>query len=143
MTGETSTEQARELLERYIAEVWDAGDPAAVERFAADSYRRHTSPQSEPLDMDQQIERLKGFREAFPDISIEVENMVTDGHLLAFRSTMRGTHRGEFFGIAATGREVTVNLVDMVRIEDGRFVEQWGGPDMLDLARQLGARFES
>jgi predicted ester cyclase len=38
---------------------------------------------------------------------------------------------------------VTVNLVDMVRIEDGRFVEQWGGPDMLDLARQLGARFES
>ena len=52
---------------------------------------------------------------------------------------MRGTHQGEFLGIAPTGKEVTVSLPDMVRIENGKFVEQWGGPDLFDLIRQLGA----
>lgn len=134
-----SPDDARELLHHYIAEVWDDGDPEAVERFASESYRRHRSPGSEPLDREQQIERLKGFRVAFPDITIEVEDIVTEGDLLAFRSTMRGTHRGEFLGIAPTGRQVTVGLVDMVRVEDGRFAEQWGGPDLFDLVGQLGA----
>lgn len=138
-----STDRARELLDRYITEVWDAGDPRAVERFASESFRRHTSPGAKPLDRDQQIERLEGFRAAFPDISIEIDDVIADRDLVAFRSTMRGTHEGEFLGIAPTGRQVAVGLVDMVRIEDGRFVEQWGGPDMLDLLEQLGAKFEA
>ncbi|MDP8929056.1 MAG: ester cyclase [Actinomycetota bacterium] len=50
-----------------------------------------------------------------------------------------GTHEGDFLGVAATGRRVEVNLVDLWRIADGRIVEQWGGPDTFDLLRQLGA----
>lgn len=134
-----SAAENRNLLNRYIAEVWDGGDPEAVSHFAAETFRRHTSPGSEPLDRAAQIERLKGFRAAFPDITVEVEDVVCEGDMLAFRSTMKGTHLGEMMGIAPTGRQVVVGLVDMVRIEDGRFAEQWGGPDMLDLLRQLGA----
>lgn len=52
---------------------------------------------------------------------------------------MRGTHRGTFRGIPPTGKQVRVRLLDMVRVEDGKFVEQWGGPDLLDLLQQLGA----
>jgi steroid delta-isomerase-like uncharacterized protein len=137
------SEGNRGLLARYMREVWEKGNPEAVEEFAAETFVRHTSPGAESLDRDGQIARLKSLRAAFPDITIEVEDVVDDGDLLAFRSTMRGTHRGEFMGMPPTGREVTVGLVDMVRILDGRFVEQWGGPDMLDLLRQLGARFET
>ncbi|MGB8361773.1 MAG: ester cyclase [Acidimicrobiia bacterium] len=131
-------DENRNLLDRYIAEVWGAGDPEAVLRFAAETFKRHTSPGSAPLGRAAQIERLKGIRAAFPDITIEVEEVVSEGDKLVFRSTMRGTHQGEFLGIAPTGREVLVGLLDLVRIEDGRFAEQWGGPDMLDLLRQLG-----
>lgn len=131
-------DENRNLLHRYIAEVWGAGDPEAVLRFAAETFKRHTSPRSAPLDRAAQIERLKGIRAAFPDITIEVEDVVSEADKLVFRSTMRGTHQGEFLGIAPTGREVVVGLLDLVRIEDGRFAEQWGGPDMLDLLRQLG-----
>jgi predicted ester cyclase len=52
---------------------------------------------------------------------------------------MRGTHRGEFFGIAATDKRVEFGLLDVIRIEDGKFIEQWGGPNMYDLLRQLDA----
>jgi predicted ester cyclase len=51
---------------------------------------------------------------------------------------MRGTHQGEFLGIPPTGKQVTVGLVDVIHIENGKFVEQWGGPDLLDLVQQLG-----
>lgn len=137
--AEMSAAAARTLLHRYVREVWDEGQPEAAERFLAPNFLRHTSPNSEPLDRDHQLARLKGFREAFPDITIDVEDVIVENDKVAFRSTMRGTHRGEFLGISPTGRQVTVGLVDIIRIEDGRFAEQWGGPDLLDLARQLGA----
>jgi predicted ester cyclase len=55
---------------------------------------------------------------------------------IAFRSTLRGAHRGSFLGIAPTRTTVTVALLDLVRIADDRILEQWGGPDFLDLLHQ-------
>lgn len=126
------------LLERYVTEVWDNGNPEAVESFASEDFRRHGRPGSEPLDLGDQIERLQAFRSAFPDIGIRVDHVMTSDDHIAFRSTMTGTHQGELMGIAPTGLKVTVQLVDMIRVEAGKFAEQWGGPDMLDLVRQLG-----
>lgn len=131
------------LLERYVREVWDQGNPDAVEVFASEDFRRHGRPGSEPLDRAGQIQRLKAFRSGFPDITIEVDDVITSDSHIAFRSTMTGTHRGELMGIPPTGRGVTVRLVDMIRVEGGKFAEQWGGPDMLDLLRQLGATIQA
>ncbi len=90
-----------------------------------------------PLDRGAQRDRLEGFRTAFPDVTIELEDVVAEDDRVAFRSTMRGTHLGEFLGIGPTGRTVEVGLVDIIRIQDGRFAEQWGGPDLFDLVGQL------
>lgn len=131
------------LLRRYVDEVWDNGNLDALAAFLTPGFRRHLSPTAEPLDRNGQIERLATIRSAFPDAALTVEDVVAAGDRVAFRSTLRGTHRGEFMGIAPTGREFAVGLVDIIRIEDGRFAEQWGGPDMLSLLQQLGARVET
>ena len=65
---------------------------------------------------------------------------MVDGDKIAFRSTFRGTHQGIFREMPPTGRRVTVRLLDLIRVENGSFAEQWGGPDLLDLLRQLGAK---
>lgn len=130
---------AKDLLARYVHDVWTQADPEAARRFLAPGFRRHVSALAPPLDVEQQVQRLHDLRAALPDASITVEDVVVDGDVVAFRSTLRGTHGGPLLGIAPTGRGVTVRLVDMIRIEDGRFAEQWGGPDMLDLVTQLGA----
>ena len=122
----------------YIDEVWDERSPNAVSRFAAPGFRRHLSAISQPLDLEGQITRVRGFQSAFPDVTVTVEDVAADGDLIAFRSTMRGTHRGEVLGIPPTGKRVEVGLLDLIRVVDGQFAEQWGGPDMLDLVRQLG-----
>ncbi len=132
-----SAEANEQLLARYVREVWDEGNLDALERFLSPSYKRHVSPTLPPLDRNGQIERLGGFRSAFPDITLTVEDVVAGDDRVAFRSTIRGTHRGPLAGLAATENEIEVTLVDIVRIEDGSFAEQWGGPDMSDLIRQL------
>ncbi len=134
-----STDDNAVLLHRYVTEVWDAGNPDAVERFLAPDYRRHPTALTEPFDRVEQTRRLKGFREAFPDIEIEVVDVIAGEDRVAFRSIMKGTHLGQFLGIAPTGRPVTVGLIDVIRIREGLFVEQWGGPDLFDLLQQLGA----
>lgn len=63
--------------------------------------------------------------------------IVAEGDKIAFRSTMQRSHQGDFLKIAPTGREVIFSLLDIIRVEDGRFVKQWGGPDIYDLLQQL------
>lgn len=128
------------ILHRYLREVWDEGNIDAVERFLAPTYVRHGSPTQPPIDRTEQMAKLRSFRSAFPDIELTLEEASVDRDLIWFRSTMRGTHRDDFLGVAATGRTVTVPLLDLWRVAEGRVVEQWGGPDVFDLARQLGAR---
>lgn len=132
-----SAEANKQLLARYVREVWDEGNLDAIERFLSPDYKRHMTPTLPPLDRNGQIERLRGFRSAFPDVTLTVEDVVAGDDRVAFRSTIRGTHGGPLAGMAPTQKQITVTLVDIVRIEDGLFVEQWGGPDMADLFRQL------
>ena len=134
-----STELNKTLLHRYIEEVWEKENPAAVDNFLAPTYARHRSPTTPPLTREGQKQLLAAFRTAFPDVKITIEDVIAEGDKVAFRSTMRGTHQGEFLGIAPTGQEVTFGLLDVIRIEDDKFVEQWGGPDIYDLMQQLRA----
>jgi predicted ester cyclase len=86
---------------------------------------------------------LADFRSAFPDVKITVDDMFTEDNYVLFRSTMRGTHRGVFQGIEPTGKSITVTPIDMIRVERGKLVEHWGGPDLFDLLKQLGAVFSA
>jgi steroid delta-isomerase-like uncharacterized protein len=126
------------LVRRYLDEVWNKGNVAAVDEFLAPSYRRHLSPASAPLTRDGQRQRLSGFRAAFPDVHLSVEDVLVAGDRVAFRTLIRGSHRGDLMGIPPTGKAVSFYTVDIVRIEDGKVTEQWGGPDLLSLLQQLG-----
>ena len=134
-----SAEDNKSLVRRYLEEVWQKGNPDAVDDFLAPNYRRYLSPTTPPLDLAGQRQRLAGFRAAFPDIELTIEDMLAEGDRVVFRSTMRATHQGVFQGIAPTGRDVTVSLIDVIRVENGKLVEHWGGPDLFDLLKQLGA----
>ncbi len=134
-----SADDNRALVERYIQEIWVERNPDAISRFTAPDYQRHMSPREAALDAESQIERIRGFGTAFPDIAVVVDDVIADDHGASFRATLQGTHLGDFAGIPATGRSIEVQLVDFMQIEDGKIVGQWGGPDMRDMVQQLGA----
>jgi predicted ester cyclase len=135
-------EANRRLIEDYVDRVWAQRDLDALVDLLDPAYRRHVSPIIEPLDATGQRQRLGAMQAAFPDVSLELREILVQGDLVAFRSIMRGTHQGAFRGLPPTGKPFEVHLVDIVRIGGGRLVEHWGGPDMLDLLTQLGATVE-
>jgi predicted ester cyclase len=64
--------------------------------------------------------------------------MIAEGDKVATRKTFHGTHRGEFMGISPTGQRVSIELIDIVRIADGKVVEHWSMGDNLGMMQQLG-----
>ena len=141
-TTDAAAPDPRALVIAYLDRVWGQRDLAALDELLDPEYRRHISPILEPLTIEGQRARLAAMQAAFPDASIELGTFVVEGDNVAFQSVMRGTHRGAIRGLPPTGRPFTVHLVDIVRLRDGRLLEHWGGPDMLDLFTQLGATVE-
>ena len=96
-----------------------------------------TEEQAQPRLIETFREFAADAHAAFPDMQITVEDMITEGDRVAARVSMRGTHQGEFQGIAATGKRVQVRAMDMFRIADGKVVEHWGhGDDPTDILRE-------
>ena len=75
---------------------------------------------------------------AFPDLQVTVHETLVDRDLFASRTTFTGTHRGDLMGLPPTGQTVTVEAIDIGRIEEGRAAERWGGLNMYALLVQLG-----
>ena len=75
---------------------------------------------------------------AFPDLHTTIEQVVGEGDIVVVRGTDRGTHRGDFMGIAPTGRNVTVPWICIYRVTDGKITEQWISSDGLGMLQQLG-----
>jgi len=89
------------------------------------------------------IESIKSFYtafwSAFPDASVTIDHLMAEGNQVACCFTITGTHRGEYLGIPATGREVSFTGITILRFVDGRCIERWSQADSVGLLQQLGA----
>ena len=79
------------------------------------------------------------MRSGFSDVQWSLEETIAEGDKIAARFTMRGTHDGTFFGVPATGRKIEVRAMNFYRFAGGKFVEEYGQPDLLGLLQQIGA----
>jgi len=80
------------------------------------------------------------LRSAFPDLRVSVDRLVQNETDIAMAYAIHGTHKGDFAGIAPTGKAITARGVQVARFENGRIIERWGSSDELGILRQLGAR---
>jgi steroid delta-isomerase-like uncharacterized protein len=79
------------------------------------------------------------MRSGFPDIQWTLEEMIAEEDKVAARFTMRGTHKGIFFGVPPTGKAIAVQAMNFYRLSEGQFIEERGQPDLLGLLIQIGA----
>ena len=126
------------LVRRLLDEVRDGWNPPTLEKLFAPSYRRYLNATDPPLTREEQWTRAGRLRAAFADARATLEDIFGSGDRVAYRLTIRGTHTGEFLGIAPTGARIAVSFLALVRIADGRLIEEWGGLDQPSLFRQLG-----
>ena len=117
-----------------------AGDVEGFGELLADDFVEHEElPGLEPSK--EGVKQLfHMYRAAFPDLRMEVQDVLVSGDKAVARVRATGTHQGEFLGLAATGKSIDVQLIDITRFgDDGLAREHWGVFDALALMQQLGA----
>ncbi len=82
---------------------------------------------------------IGGLLAAFPDLTSSEDDLIAEGDKVATRRTLRGTHKGEFMGVAPTGKKVAFSGVWLARLSNGKLKEQWVYFDAMGLLRQIGA----
>lgn len=132
-------EQLKAVAERWMEEVWRRRDLDAIYEIHAPDYRDRSLPNRpgpEPYRAD-----VAALFAAFPDFHAAAEDVIVDesASKVVVLWTATGTHRGEFMGVAPTGRRIEFAGIEALRIEDGRIVERWGEWDGTSLLEQLGA----
>ncbi len=125
------------IINRFIDDFQTAGDPAAAEALLAPDFVDHTPfPGFGPTRADV-VRLFSVFRAAFPDLRVKVLSQIADGDRVATRKNFHGTHRGDLFGIPPTGRSVTIEVMDIVRVRDRQIVEHWNVVGVAGLMAQL------
>jgi steroid delta-isomerase-like uncharacterized protein len=127
-----------DLVHRLHAALLDTRDPDVADAFFAKDFVSHNNPPGFPPGVDGVKQFFAMFRDAFPDVSVVVDELVAEGDRVAVATTFTGTHQGELMGMAPTGKRVSVTGIDIVRVAGGRIVEHRGLTDIVGLMRQLG-----
>jgi steroid delta-isomerase-like uncharacterized protein len=131
--------EENEAIVQEAVEAFNRGDIEAVDRLFAASYVDHDPSRAGLPSGPEGVKQAWGMlRAAFPDLRGVIDAMVAEGDKVAVRGTFQGTHEGELMGVPPTGQRVTITLIDINRIENGKLVERWGQADMLGMMRQLG-----
>ena len=127
------------VLQRWYQQLWDKWNLAMADDLFTGDYRLHLSGVSAPADKETTKQIVAMFSAAFPDLRHTVDEMIAEGNTVAARWTVEGTHRGDFQGIPATGRQVRLSGTTVHHMADGKINETWLTVDNLDLLQQLGA----
>jgi steroid delta-isomerase-like uncharacterized protein len=127
------------MAQRWFTEVVNDGNLDVADEICSADFVDHDPLPGTGPDLAGLKEGVARIRAAFPDIQAEADDIVVEGDRLAVRSTMRGTHDGDFMGIPASGKKIEVANYDFVRFEGDMCVEHWGVIDSAALMEQIGA----
>ena len=83
------------------------------------------------------VEPIRRYHQAFPDLHLDVEDLIVAGDTVVLRATFRGTDTGGYVGRAPTGRAVEEWVVTIMHFKDDKIVSEWIGADKLGLFIQL------
>lgn len=138
-----SAHDAKAVVRCFNEQVIVGGDRAAYDALMAPGFVNHSAPPGAgagPEGMWSTFQNV--LRPALAGLTVTIHDQVGEGNRVTTRKTISGTHTGTLLGIEATGRPVSIDVIDIVQVEDGRYAEHWGIntlPSVLAGLRQGGA----
>ena len=134
-----SAESNKALVRRFVEEAQTRHNLAAVDQYMAAGFVDHSVPPGLPPDREGVKMQFSMFFNALPDLQAIIHDQVADEEKVVTRKTLRGTHQGDLLGIPPTGRQVDIEVIDILRVQDGKITDHWNNVDRLGLMQQLGA----
>jgi steroid delta-isomerase-like uncharacterized protein len=127
----------RELIIK-LYETFDRGDFEVVRELLSPNFVAHLVGISATLDRDEFTEFGIKFRQAFPDGCHHFDRPICENARVVTSGIFTGTHLGNFQGLPATGRSISIAVMHIDRLSDGKVVEHWGQGDQAGMMQQLG-----
>ena len=134
-----SADRTKALIHRYFHELWKGGGLEAADALLAPDAAVRGSLGVTASGPDGLRAYVRLARAAFPDLRLDVEQILVDRDRVAARVRYSGTHLGPLYGVAATGRAVSYPGVTLFRVAGGRIAEVWSVGDTLSVMTQVGA----
>ena len=133
------SEAPEAVVRRFVEQYQTGHDTAVGAALLADDFVDRTPFGPFSPDRAGVLALFGALFAAFPDLRADIHQQLRDGDTVVTRKTFSGTHRGEFMGMPPTGRSVSFDVIDIVRVRDGQLVEHWNVVDQMALMTQLGA----
>ncbi len=136
---QAEVKKQNQVLIRNFFEEWNNRNTDILnELYVPNAKYHHPSIGSTPISFEEAIEMIKMFWQAFPDLTVTIEDLFADGDKVVVRFIGRGTHQRDLGGIPATGLKTEASAIEIFQIVDGKIVEAWEISDRLGLMQQLG-----
>jgi len=127
----------RDLIRRYVEDVWNRGDLAALEALTVPAFAYRLGGQP-ARDREALAQFIRGTHVAFPDWRVEILDLIVEDNRAAVRWSGQVTHLGPFRGVPPTGRRITVSGINVYEVSEGRIAVEWEQTDSLGMLQQLG-----
>jgi steroid delta-isomerase-like uncharacterized protein len=132
----------KQTVRRILEEYWHNGNEAIVDELFLSNCVNHDLSNPPQRGRKAFKEWGKGistaFATGFPDWQVVIEDLVAEGDRVSKRWVLRGTHKGEYFGVPPTGKPVTMRAVTVYHFTDGKVQEMWWNYDLFGLMQQIG-----
>ncbi len=132
-----STEENKAIVRQFFEEGPSKGNLSIADELLSPDFAIHV-----PLPASPGIEGINEVittcRAAFEHLNVTIEDIIAEGNNVVARFTARGIHKGNFMGLPATGKPITMTGIEIFRIKDGKIIELWGEVNLLGLMQQLG-----
>lgn len=134
-----ATDDSKSLIREMEDAIFNRRDLSAIDRFISPDYILRTAPEGTANDREAVRGSMAAYLGGFPDLRVEVEQLLAEGDRVVAVLRYEGTQDGELFGMPPTGKRISVRQIAMYRIVDGQVAEEWEVSDQLGLMQQLGA----
>ena len=132
-----STEENKIIVRKFFEEGPSKGNLNIANELLAPDFALHV-PLPAPSGIEGINEVITSCRAAFEHLNVTIEDMIAECNNVAVRFTAHGVHKGDFMGLQATGKPITMTGIEVFRIKDGKIAELWGEANLLSLMQQLG-----
>ena len=123
---------------RFNKEFIEQGNMNSFQELIAEDVINHSAPEGSNKGHDGMLYFLENvLRKGFPDLIVEILDQVAEGDKVTTRKAIYATHLGEFMGVPASHKGVTINVIDIIRLRDGKYIEHWGVSNLPEIVAQI------
>lgn len=133
-----SLEENKAIVVRFNKECIEQGKAESFKELLADDVINHSAPPGAPNGPESFYFFLNEvLRKGFSDLKVEILDQIAERDLVTTRKKISATHTGEIFGIAPSDKTVVINVIDIIRLRDGKYAEHWGQSNFTDVLAEI------